>query len=214
MECVAPAREPARGRAPEAEAKVLSIPMGQGNKKLFLLDAIEFIDIEGHAAEFGVYKGGTLDVLARNLEGIVWGFDSFQGLPSAWVKSERSERPKGHFATGKRPEGMPDNVRFAQGMFVHILPEWKQRYEGPFRFMHVDCDIYESALEVLTILDDRIVPGTVIVFDELVDDWAGAYPFWRDGEWRALNEWVESHEREWECLMRGSTGQATILITQ
>jgi len=188
--------------------------MGQGNKSLFLLDAIEFIDIEGHAAEFGVYKGGTLDVLARNLEGIVWGFDSFQGLPSAWVKSERLERQKGHFVTNKAPVGMPENAQIVWGWFADTLPVWKQRIEGPFRFMHVDCDLYESALEVLTILNDRIVPGTVIVFDELVDDWAGAYPFWRDGEWKALNEWAESNGREWECLMRGSTSQATILITQ
>jgi hypothetical protein len=48
----------------------------------------------------------------------------------------------------------------------------------------MDVDLYSSAREVLLHFACRLVPGTVIVFDELIN-----YEGWaRDGEYQALTE--------------------------
>ncbi|MNP66627.1 hypothetical protein D3C76_1623550 [compost metagenome] len=63
-------------------------------------------------------------------------------------------------------------------------------------------------------LNERIVAGTVIVFDELVD-WAEAwYPNWREGEWKALCEWLATHGRKVKPLARTEHQQASIVVVE
>ena len=38
--------------------------------------------------------------------------------------------------------------------------------EGQIGFVHIDCDIYASAMTVLELTIPRLAPGAVIVFDE------------------------------------------------
>jgi hypothetical protein len=54
----------------------------------------------------------------------------------------------------------------------------------------------------------------VLVFDELCD-WAdsGVYPAWREGEWRALNEWIECSGRCLRVLARGPKFSAAVRIS-
>ena len=51
--------------------------------------------------------------------------------------------------------------------------------------MHIDCDLYSSTRTVLSLLEPRIVPGTIIVFDEYLN-----YPGWQAHEKRAFAEFV------------------------
>lgn len=44
---------------------------------------------------------------------------------------------------------------------------------------------YSGANDVLTLLNDRISPGAIVLFDELVN-----YPAYRDHEMKALWEWL------------------------
>ena len=53
----------------------------------------------------------------------------------------------------------------------------------PLSLVHIDCDLYSSTKTIFANLKDRIVPGTVIVFDEYWN-----YPGWRDHEFRAFEE--------------------------
>ena len=39
----------------------------------------------------------------------------------------------------------------------------------PLGYLHVDCDLYAGSKDIFDILDHKIVPGTVILFDELVN---------------------------------------------
>lgn len=39
----------------------------------------------------------------------------------------------------------------------------------PLSYLHVDCDLYAGSRDALTLLSHKIVPGTVILFDELVN---------------------------------------------
>lgn len=57
-------------------------------------------------------------------------------------------------------------------------------------YMHIDCDLYRGASEVLHLLSDHIVPGTVLLFDDLIN-----YPAYREHEARALWEWLVASGR-------------------
>jgi O-methyltransferase len=52
------------------------------------------------------------------------------------------------------------------------LPALRDR---TYCFIHVDCDIYESHLDCLNLLYDRLVPGGIVVFDDYAQPkWPGA----------------------------------------
>jgi hypothetical protein len=147
--------------------------------------------VAGHYLEFGVYKGGTIRFIAEQV-GVsqhVHGFDSFHGLPEAWSGDSAS-----FDAHGRLPK-VPRNVILHQGFFADTLPRWLERYSGPVAFIHVDCDLYESTRCVFELLQDRIVPGTVIVFDEYFN-----YPNWQAHEFRAFQELVARCQIEYEYL--------------
>lgn len=167
----------------------------------------------GHVMEFGVFRGRSLSALAKALpERSVHGFDTFSGLPIPWQRSADSVYPAGHFDTGALPE-VPANARLWPGEFGASLPAWLAAHPGPAALLHIDCDLYESTVTVLTLMDERIVPGTVLVFDELCD-WneSGVYPAWREGEWRALREWLQRRPRRLRLLARGPKFSAAIQV--
>ena len=83
------------------------------------------------------------------------------------------------------------------------------QHPGPVAFLHLDVDRYSSTRTVLELLGDRIVPGTVIAFDEFFN-----YPGWREGEYRAFNEFCR--QRRPKCAIWDSSGrdeQAVAKIT-
>ena len=61
---------------------------------------------------------------------------------------------------------------------------------------------------MLDILANRIVPGTVIQFDEYFN-----YPGWQDGEYKAFKEFVESRDVEFEYLGYLGRGDPTARST-
>lgn len=128
--------------------------------------------------EFGVANGGSLRRIRKLLPDNVplYGFDSFEGLPEAWTNF-----PAGAFATPYRVE-LP-NTELVVGWFKHSLPEFLVGHQGYVSFVHIDCDLYSSTKAVLDNLVDRIVPGTVILFDELF-----GFAGYEAHEYRALKE--------------------------
>jgi hypothetical protein len=168
---------------------------------------------DGYALEFGVHKGRSISWLAQLSPERQWfGFDSFIGLPEDWALSETKIYPSGHFALGALPK-VPANVTLVRGMFDDSLPSWLSTNSGRVSFLHIDSDLYSSAKCILDNLNDRIAPGAVIVFDELAD-WmdSGTYPNWREGEWRALCEWLGEKDRRIGVLGRGPKFSAGIVV--
>lgn len=167
----------------------------------------------GHVMEFGVYRGRSIATLAAALpDRAIHGFDTFTGLPLAWRRGPGDLYAAGHFGV-EAPPDVPHNVTLWPGEFGSSLPGWLAMHPGPAALIHIDCDLYESTHTVLSLLDGRIVPGTVMVFDELCD-WtdSGVYPAWRDGEWRALGEWLERSGRGFRILARGPKFSAAVQI--
>ena len=173
--------------------------------------------ISGHRMEFGVHSASSLNFLAVLFsEHKWWGFDSFKGLPEAWVRSHNGLRRsnKGDFSLEKPPRVEP-NVELVIGYLEKTLPAWKRQMTGPISFMHIDTDLYSSCMTIFKNLNDQIVPGTVIVLDEL-RDWSeqGAYDRWKEGEWAALEEWIMTCDRKVEVLSRTDWIEGSVVVTK
>lgn len=134
--------------------------------------------------ECGVHTGGSINLLATLFTPkTVYGFDSFEGLQEDWQDGV----PKGTFKLNGLPK-VKSNVELVKGYFEDTLPPFLSSHPGPVCFLHVDSDLYSSAATIFNHLEgaSRLVPGTVIVFDEYFN-----YPAWEDGEYRAFQEFIE-----------------------
>jgi hypothetical protein len=147
-------------------------------------------ELDGYYAEFGVYKGKTINYIASQIDATIHGFDSFEGLPEDW----RTKFKKGEFKMEGLPE-VADNVELYKGWFDASVPKWATEHPGPMKFIHFDADLYSSTRTVLEILVDRIVPGTIIQFDEFFN-----YPGWTQGEFKAFMEFVEKNDVVYEYI--------------
>jgi hypothetical protein len=161
-------------------------------------------------AEFGTERGLSAYFFSHFLheDRQFYLFDSWQGLPEPWVMRRKTNPhgkelqgglPKGAFATAK-PNFHDERVVMVEGWFEDTLPKPDM---GDLAFVHIDCDLYSSTKTVLERCNEQIVPGTVILFDEL---WG--YECWREGEHRALMEW----DREWKYLARDKDYRALIEV--
>jgi len=189
------------------------------NRLDHLRHAFELAPDEGYVLEFGVFRGGSLNWLGQwsqnRHSACVHGFDSFEGLPEAWVRTKRGEQlDRGHFALGRLPAVLA-NVELVPGFFDATLPGWLAEHPGPVALLHNDSDLYSSTIYTLTQLNERIVPGTVIVFDELCD-WrdSGKYDAWEEGEWRALRQWMAERGRQVQVLSRNQEFAAAVRVVQ
>lgn len=158
---------------------------------------------DGLVLEFGVRFGVSIRQIAALCGAQVHGFDSFEGLPESWGAEAR-----GSYSTQGAMPAVPGNVTLHRGWFEQTLPGFLRTHPGPVRFMNVDCDIYSSTRQVLTLLADRIARGTVIVFDEYL-----GYEGWREHEFRAFQEAVIEYGWRYEYICVGlSTGQVVARI--
>lgn len=145
----------------------------------------DHVDTQGWAAEFGVYTGYSLKIIADHMP--VIGFDSFKGLPEDW----RPGFPKGRFGPGDGPSlGVnllpPANAMIVPGWFCDTVPQFPF---PPLSLVHIDCDLYSSTDTALNGVLPYVGDGTVLVFDEF-----HGYPGAEHHEEKAFNEWVIANE--------------------
>jgi hypothetical protein len=164
------------------------------NQKMEMWDcAISKIKIDGHIAEFGVFEGESINYLSKKIyPKPIFGFDSFLGLAEDFVL----DCPKGKFnLNGLLPE-VNDNVNLVTGFFSDTLPEWLSNNPGSFSLLNIDCDTYESTSFVLnSIGPDRIVPGTLILFDEYF-----GFHGWENCEFKAWQEYCKINNIKYKYL--------------
>ena len=175
--------------------------------------AMAFADapVTGYVVEFGVGKGVTMTQLINMAapNQLVFGFDSFDGLPEDWDMGEGIVFNAGSF---KYDQPEIDGVEYRVGWFKDTIPVWKQEHHGRIAFLHIDSDLYSSCVTILTELNDQIVPGTVIVFDEMYETWR--HKNWKNGEYKAFNEWKTAYNRKAYPLATGGYGEASFRIVQ
>jgi Macrocin-O-methyltransferase (TylF) len=164
----------------EFVGREMSAAVPHAHKRDTLRAALEQVSIEGLYLEFGVATGGTLrEISGHAPAGVVYGFDSFQGLPESW----RPGFAAGSFATADVPE--VDGAELVVGLFGDTLGPFLDAHPEPVTFLHLDADLYSSTCTVLDALTPRLQAGTVVVFDEYFD-----YPGWQAQEHRAWTEFV------------------------
>jgi hypothetical protein len=180
--------------------------------------------------EFGVHEGKDIARIAgfvrakdsqssTNDASIVYGFDSFEGLPEAWENGQKDGQGKTLFVAGKfgmegkAPEmevlkrslklakhgeiEIEPNVRFQKGWFQDTVFPFFEHHSEPIAFIHADADLYGSTMTFLEEICRRqlLVKGSVICFDEFWN-----YESWQHGEYKAWSEIAETYNLQFEYL--------------
>lgn len=166
----------------------------------FRIESIRLSPNAGLNLEFGTYKGESIRTFSPFVDHI-FGFDTFSGLPLDWTPGRKA----GELNSGGLPE-VPANCILVAGTFEETLDPFLVEHSGSIRFVFIDCDLYESTAHVLSRIESRLEPGSVVLFDELVplpEDFGA-------GEHRAWTEFVAN--TNWEFRFDGRCGTAVRFV--
>lgn len=130
----------------------------------------------------------------------LWGFDSFQGLPDTgdqpgniWYKSQFAcTRPE--FETILKARGFrPSEYGLIEGFYSESRNEATHSLLSSRKaaIVYIDCDLYDSTIQVLDFIQSYLVNCSIICFDDF-------YNYKGDpeqGEQKALAEFVKRQTR-------------------
>jgi hypothetical protein len=190
-----------------------------------LVSAVEYVvfaTVLGDIAEFGVQTGRTSRAISAAMKMArankhLHLFDSFEGLPASTDKAdiENAHVKEGAWEKGALVAISPAELRKICGKYIandsiHIYEGWfcntlKNLPKGVgFSMVHIDCDLYSSALDVLDYLfkTGAINKGAIILFD----DWQCNQASNDHGERKAWREVTAKYRVEVENI--GSYGWA------
>lgn len=166
--------------------------------------AFDNVVVEGFICELGVYKGDSLNEIARYFSSSeIHGFDTFTGLPEFW----REGFPEGAFDVALEKLSFEKNCVLHKGLFDVTLPIFLEKVDGFARLIHVDCDLYSSTATALEILAPCINVGTVLIFDEYFN-----YPGWEMHEHKAFQEFLELHQFDCKYLAYNKLGEQVVVV--
>jgi predicted O-methyltransferase YrrM len=149
------------------------------------------LPLDGDIIECGVFRGTSLKMIARSVmdrapQKTIYACDSYEGFPEDGVGAKDTtffrpaSRLKGKFADAS---DVPERLmrffsaygvtgRIEKGYFADTLPALR---DSRFCFLHIDSDTYQSHIECLELLYDRVVSGGIVVFDDYNEPrWPGA----------------------------------------
>jgi len=168
--------------------------------KFLVLDDVyrRVLHLPGALLEFGVWRGQNM-VLMENLRAIhepfnkqraIIGFDTFAGYPEESGMAAKSTETHAGYNTGVAyPDYLAELLRTHEGMnaFGHIHSDHKlikgdvietaPKYfadhpETLVAFAFFDMGPYEPTIAALKAIRPHLMPGSILLFDELT--WAGA----------------------------------------
>ena len=182
-----------------------------------MCEAIEYINYEkipGDILEFGVFTGVSLALLTKaqsiDPKGVtrrIVGFDAFEGLPASidvharWRRGDCTTINGWHpfLTAGERVTSETVKQLFVAcglpapelevGWFVDTLPHVIPTRYSQAALLHIDCDLYESTLQVLTAVSPALQDGTLVLFD----DWFHYKGNPNKGEARTFQEFLQGH---------------------
>lgn len=186
----------------------------------YFLHTLKSVEVDGLWLEFGVWSGTSINLIAKIMryfglgEKTIYGFDSFEGLPEDWADPNtgeiQKEGYKGCFDMGGNfPEKESDNINFVKGWFDETLPSFVDYHPGNVAMLHIDSDLYSSSKTIFNNLADRIVPGTVIMFDEFYN-----YDGFEHHEYKAFKEFVEEYDVTYRWISHVYDGRQASLIIE
>jgi O-methyltransferase len=183
-------------------------------------------EVKGDICEFGVMTGRSSLALITSTDYYnqnfildnqkektkdIYFFDSFEGLPSieheidrskplvkdgSWVKSACKGLTKKEFSNLMLKNNKKTNFYVYEGWFNETLK--KIDYNKKFCLIHIDSDLYQSAIDVLDNLFSKkqISKGAIILFDDYNCNYASK----EMGERKAWSEIVKKYEVETSSL--------------
>jgi O-methyltransferase len=139
-------------------------------------------DVPGDLMETGVWRGGAIILMRAVLkaygvtERVVWGADSFAGLPPPTLAADREDRAfdvsglsylrvslEDVRAAFERFGLWDEQVRLLQGWFKDTLPGAPVER---LALLRLDGDMYESTLDALRPLYPKVSPGGFVIVDD------------------------------------------------
>lgn len=149
-----------------------------------LSQAFEFVkinEVPGDYFEFGLWRGKTFSYAHRmkrrygQRDMKLWGFDSFQGLPATEEHPDNIWH-EGQFAC-TRPEfeailasrGIrPSDYELIEGFYNESLNDVAHRrlLGRKAAIIYIDCDLYDSTIQVLNFIRGYVVNGSIVCFDD------------------------------------------------
>jgi O-methyltransferase len=176
------------------------------NKFVHILEAVNYVRMTRLPSvffEFGCYSGVTFSAVllaARfcRVDLDAYAFDSFEGLPESG-DNESTVFPGGAFRSTrqsfKRAVAARSGVRLRDDQIIagfydtSLTDTLARRLPTAVGLVNIDVDLYASTVPVLEFLKDKLVDGTVLLFD----DWHCFPPGHPGGERRALEEFLDRH---------------------
>ncbi|NRH21532.1 macrocin O-methyltransferase [Candidatus Gracilibacteria bacterium] len=143
------------------------------------IDVIMSEGIEGDFIECGVWKGGACIFIKAVLEIYqdnrnVWVADSFKGFPNPkfnWDKgcefltdNKLSISQKEVEDNFKKYDLFDDRIKFVEGFFGDTLPH----VNGKFSLLRADGDLFESTIDILVNLYDKVSVGGFVIIDDML----------------------------------------------
>ncbi len=165
-------------------------------------------DMPGCFAEFGVMKGGCLELLAKlHPNRVIYGIDGFEGLPEP---TKYDVHPKGDFALSFKDLDAihktfkKSNVKVLKGYSPDVFL-LNDIFDESFAFVHVDVDLYPSVKDALDFFWPRLLNGGIMIFDDY------GFPT-TPGAKKAIDEFNQPVRRRMELGFEGwKTGQYMII---
>jgi hypothetical protein len=162
---------------------------------------------DGQALEFGVWNGRSINYMAdvRPNASFV-GFDSFEGLPEAWVTGH----PAGHFKTDLKKIKWRSNISIRAGWFQDTLPKFvdsTHKSRRRIQAIHIDCDLGSSTRAVFKALTSLIlVDKPILLFDEFYN-----YPGYENHEFQAFLDWHNETHAPFQVIARIASRQQVLI---
>ena len=167
---------------------------GKGAVNRLFAHCVQLAPREGTIFEFGVYKGASINFLSREFSRrgdtrTLYGFDSWAGFTEEWSGVHESF-PQDYFDQGESRPNVESNVHLVDGFIEQTLPSFIAKSDLEMvALAHIDTDTYSPASTALQCLRPFLLRGSILIFDELC-----GYPNWRNHEYRALVENLDSSE--------------------
>lgn len=184
------------------------------------LDFIGVNSVNGDYYEFGLFDGNSFIDIHKGVQKKLkvknskfgyfdmhmYGFDSFEGLPEIQdidkykTVSGKDKWVKGQMAFGldefkslMDTFGIPkDDYTLIKGFFNEVLNDKLIEEHGMKKaaIVNIDCDLYESTVDVLEFIRPLLQTGTLLI----IDDYFHFKGDQNKGEARAFNEFLEKYQ--------------------
>jgi hypothetical protein len=152
-------------------------------------------------AEFGVFDGRTCSLAWQIFNGFIedfYAFDSFKGILDK-ADGEELYYESGDYYANQATFNLNMELCGVEMARMHplmcdfdrdlIKGIHSTKIKQPLAIVHIDCDVYPAALNVLEFVTPHLAQGCILLFDDYDSMWGDS----NKGEKRALTEWRERY---------------------